>query len=53
MEANVLQYAEAALLLYLLQSRSVPTEGGQSTILQAHMDLLNIVYGYVNGPGIG
>ena len=44
METDILQYTEAALLQYLLQSRSVPTEDGRSTILQAHMDLLDVVY---------
>src|SRR5258706_4430353 len=52
MEANIHQYTGDALLLYLLQFRGVPKEGGQSTILQAHMDLLDVVYRYAIGPVI-
>ena len=44
MEADDFQYTEPVVLLYLLQSRSVPPEGGQSTILQAHMGLLDVAY---------
>ena len=51
MEANILQYTCDALLLYLLQFRGIPKEG-KSTILQAHMDLLNVVYRYEIGPVI-
>ena len=50
MEANILQTTGDAWLLYLLQYRSVPMEGGQSTFLQVHMDLLNVVYRYAIGP---
>ena len=49
-EANILQTTVDAWLLYLLQSRGVPKEGGQSTSLQAHMGLLNVVYRYAIGP---
>lgn len=44
METDDSQYTEPAVLQYLLRSRSVPTESGQSTSLQAHIGLLGIVY---------